>query len=280
MHGWTTGVQSHPLPSLGSPGPSDCFASGGEADRNCRGPPPANSSSRDSAWLEKTPRSFGLNAGDVDDWCRCDVLPHSCCAVCSPGDTAHAQDELCHGPLGLQRPPPDHLCRTFSLAHRPALGASTSWGYTKIPAKAVIGLGWKCFRILYAQFLGGQSSPWRVLYAQLATIPSDEDIYTLSFPASTGCSLHGVPIVVRAQTPRHDNACRGCGRFYANLCAIPSGCVGSSNTRCFVHVCHFFISRLNNTSRIIYRFMLYSRASRCTSLSPHTRSRVCKSLHG
>src|SRR5262249_2790124 len=99
---------------------------------------------------------------------------------------------------------------------------SASRGYTKIPAKAVIGLGWKCFRILYAQFLGGQSSPWHVLYAQLATIPSDKDIYTLSFTASTGCSLHGVPIVVRAQTPRHYNACRGCGRFYANLCAIPS----------------------------------------------------------
>src|SRR5262245_58031890 len=29
------------------------------------------------------------------------------------------------------------------------------WGYTKIPAKAAIGRGGKCFHILYAQFLGG-----------------------------------------------------------------------------------------------------------------------------
>jgi hypothetical protein len=29
------------------------------------------------------------------------------------------------------------------------------WGYTKIPAKAVIGLGEKCPHVLYAQFLRG-----------------------------------------------------------------------------------------------------------------------------
>src|SRR5215471_19034994 len=47
----------------------------------------------------------------------------------------------------------------------------------------------------------------------------------------------------------------------------------STRSPCSVHVCHFCISNINNTSRILYRFMLCSRASRCTSLSPHIRSR-------
>src|SRR5262249_3193893 len=61
--------------------------------------------------------------------------------------------------------------------------------------------------------------------------------------------------------PAHDTALPVCG----------SGCAGSTNTRCSVHVYYFFISNINNTSRIIYRFMLCSRASRCTSLSPHSK---------
>jgi hypothetical protein len=129
MHGWTTGEQPHPLPSPdcdGSPGPPAGFSHCCEADRHWRGPPTPNSSSRESACLEQMPRSFGPSADAVDDECRCDALPHSWGSAWTPVETAQAQDGLCHGPLGLQRHPPAHLWRTFSLAHRPALGASVS----------------------------------------------------------------------------------------------------------------------------------------------------------
>jgi hypothetical protein len=55
--------------------------------------------------------------------CRSTTLVLICC---EPRKTAPAQDGLCHGPLGRQRPPPAHLGRTVALTHRLALGASTS----------------------------------------------------------------------------------------------------------------------------------------------------------
>jgi hypothetical protein len=144
MHGWTTGEQPHPLPSPdcdGSPGPPAGFSHCCEADRHWRGPPTPNSSSRESACLEQMPRSFGPSADAVDDECRCDALPHSWGSAWTPVETAQAQDGLCHGPLGLQRHPPAHLWRTFSLAHRPALGARVPTAEPLPEGRCVAGTG-------------------------------------------------------------------------------------------------------------------------------------------